>query len=529
MSNLSLFSTRRFFAATALGAALMATAAQGQTITAVMHSSLRVLDPIITTAHITRNHGYMIYDTLLATDHDNKIQPQMVEGWKVSDDGKTYTFTLRDGLKWHDGQPVTADDCVASIKRWAQQDKMGQMMAEMLTGMKAVDAKSFTMSFSEPGDLVLRALAKPSGIAPFMMPKRIAETPATQAIKEYVGSGPFKMVESEFRPGLQVVYEKNQDYVPRKEAPSATAGGKHVYVDRVKWIATPDAMTSVNALVNGEIDYLEQLPYDLAPIVESNDGIKVEVLDPMGYQTVMRMNHLHKPFDNKLIRQAAMYAINQESILQAQIGNPKYYQTCPALFGCGLPYESKAAEEISVKGNIDKAKELLKQGGYDGTPVVILQPTDTPSVNSQPVVIAQALRAAGFKVDMQAMDWQTVVTRRAVQAPPSQGGWNIFATNNTMIEALDPLRAFGVVANGPKAWFGWPDVPAIEKLRLEFARATDEAQRKDLAHKIQALVVEEGVLLPMGQYFVPAAFSKKLSGVMPSPVPVFWNIKKSAG
>lgn len=527
MSNSLHFPVRGLLTATALTAAMMAAGVQAQTITAVMHSSLRVLDPIITTAHITRNHGYMIYDTLLATDEENNVRPQMLEKWTVSDDGKTYTFTLRDGLKWHDGQPVTAADCLASVKRWAQQDKMGQMVMEMVTESKVVDDKSFTLSLSEPGELVLRALAKPSGIAPFMMPARIAETPASQPIKEHIGSGPFKMVESEFQPGLQVVYEKNPDYVPRSEPISGMAGGKQVLVDRVKWISTPDAMTSLNALINGEIDYLEQLPFDLEPLIANNDGFAVEVLDSMGYQTVMRMNHLHKPFDNKQIRQAAMYAINQESILQAQIGNPNYYQTCPALFGCGLPYENDAGHEISVKPDIAKAKELLKEAGYDGTPVLILQPTDTPSVNTQPVVIAEALRAAGFTVNMQAMDWQTVVTRRAVQAPPAEGGWNIFATNNTMIEALDPLRAFGVVANGPKAWFGWPDVPAIEELRLEFARATDDAQRKDLAARIQKLVVEEGVLLPMGQYKVPAVYSKKLEGVLKSPVPVFWNIKKS--
>lgn len=528
MSKQQLFSPRKLLLAAALASAAIAPSLQAQTITAVMHSSLRVLDPIMTTAHITRNHGYMIYDTLLATDADNTIRPQMVEKWEASADGKSYTFTLRDGLKWHDGQPVTADDCIASIKRWAAQDKMGQMMNSQMTEMKALDAKSFVMTFKSPTDLAVRALAKPSGIAPFMMPKRIADTPANQPIKEYIGSGPFKMVTAEFRPGLQAVYEKNTDYLPRKEAASGTAGGKNVYVDRVKWIATPDAMTSVNALISGEIDYLEQLPFDLAPIVENNADINIKVLDPQGYQTVMRMNHLHAPFNNKKIRQAAMYAVDQTSVLQALIGNPKYFKTCAALFGCGLPYDSQAGAEVTVKGNIEKAKALLKEAGYDNTPVVILQPTDTPSVNAQPVVIAQALRAAGFKVDMQAMDWQTVVTRRAVQAEPKAGGWNIFATNNVMAEALDPLRAFGVAANGTQAWFGWPDVPKIEELRVEFSGTTDEAKRKQLAGEIQQLVIDEGVLLPMGQYFVPGAFRKNLTGMLESPAPIFWNIKKSA-
>lgn len=500
--------------------------AQAQTINAVMHSSLRVLDPIITTAHITRNHGYMIYDTLLSTDENNVIQPQMLEKWDVSNDGKTYTFFLRDGLKWHDGEPVTATDSVASIKRWAKHDKMGQMLMGELASMEVLDEKSFVMEFNTATDLALQALAKPSGVTPFMMPKRIAETPENTAITEYIGSGPFKMVVDEFKPGLQVVYEKNTDYVPRTEPASGTAGGKKVLVDKVKWIATPDAMTSVNALVSGEVDYLEQLPYDLAPIVKADKNINIQVLDPQGYQTIMRMNHLHAPFNNKKIRQAAMYAVDQESILQAMIGDPEYYKTCAALFGCGLPYENQEGAEITVKANLDKAKQLLKEAGYDGTPVVILQPTDTPSVNTQPVVIAQALRNAGFKVDMQAMDWQTVVTRRAVQSAPKDGGWNIFSTNNVMAEAFDPLRAFSVAANGNQAWFGWPDIPAIEELRLAFARTPDLEKRKELAKEIQKIAIDEGVVLPMGQYYVPGAFSNQLEGMLNSPVPLFWNITK---
>lgn len=522
------FSIKKFTLAAAMAGALAAGAPlQAQTITAVMQSGIRVLDPVITTAHITRDHGYMIYDTLLGTDADNKIQPQMVEKWDVSADGRSYTFTLRPGLKWHDGQPVTAEDCVASIKRWAAQDKMGQLMTEMMSGMQALDANRFTISFKEPTDIALRALAKTSGITPFMMPRRIAETPPGQPIKEYVGSGPFKMVVSEFKPGLQIVYEKNKDYVPRSEPASGTAGGKVVKVDRVKWITMPDSTTAVNALTNGEIDFIEQMPYDLLPLVESDASIKVDVFDPEGYQSVMRMNHLNPPFDNKLVRQAAMYAVDQQDVLQALIGNPKYFRTCAALFGCGLPYDSQAGAEVTVKGNIAKAKELLKQAGYHNEPVVILQPTDLDTVKAQPVVIAQALRKAGFNVQMQAMDWQTLVTRRASMAPLSEGGWNIFATNNVLAEAFDPLRAFGVAANGKQAWFGWPDVPKIEELRKQFALTTDPAELKKLADQIQALVIEEGVLMPLGQFTVPAVYRKNITGLVRGPIPVFWNLSKT--
>ena len=408
-------SVRALALAASLSAALLcASPANGQTITVVMHSGLRVLDPIITTAYMSRNHGYMIYDTLLATDANNKIQPQMVENWQVSADGKTYTFTLRSGLKWHDGPPVKAEDCLVSIKRWAEQDKMGQIMMTLVADMKVVDDKTFQIALKEPTDVVLSALAKPSGLAAFMMPKRIAETPSAQPIKEHIGSGPFKFVAAEFKPGIKVVYEKNKDYVPRREPASWSAGGKVVHVDRVEWVTMPDHMTTVNALLNGEIDYMENVPYDLLPLVEGKKDIKVEVLDKLGYHTIYRFNHLHPPFNNKLIRQAAMYAVGQEDVLKALVGNPKYYKTCAAVFGCGTPYESSAGADMVVPSNLEKARQLLKEAKYDGTPVVLLQPTDVHVIAAQPVVITNALRKAGFTVDMQAMDWMTLPTNREV-------------------------------------------------------------------------------------------------------------------
>src|SRR5882724_7870496 len=242
----------------ALVAALTSQAiAAGKTITAVMHSDLRIIDPGFTTAYITRDHGYMVYDTLLATDSSFKIQPQMAD-WKISDDKLTYTFTLRDGLKWHDGAPVTAEDCVASLKRWGKVDGMGQKLMSFTAGIEASDAKTITLKLKEPYGLVLESIGKPSSLVPFMMPKRLAETPTVApGIPEQIGSGPFKFVKTEFQPGVKVVYEKNKDYVPRKEAPSWASGGKVVKVDRVEWIYIPDSATAAAAINAGEVDWWE--------------------------------------------------------------------------------------------------------------------------------------------------------------------------------------------------------------------------------------------------------------------------------
>lgn len=501
--------------------------ASAQTVTAVLHSGLRVLDPVVTTAYISRNHGYMIYDTLLATDGNNEIQPQMAEKWEVSDDGKTYTFTLRDGLVFHDGAAVTAEDCVASIQRWASHDTMGQVMLSLVSEMKVIDDKTFSIEMTEPTNLALRTLGKASGTAPFMMPKRIAETPMGQSITEHIGSGPFKWVGDEFQPGLKAVYEKNTDYVPRSEPASGTAGGKVVNVDRVEWVTMPDQMTAVNALMNGEIDFIEQVPYDLLVMLEGRDDITRTIIDQVGYQTMYRFNFLQPPFDNKEARQAAVYAVGQENVLQSLVGNPEYYRVCGAMFGCDMPYESDINAEMVIEPNIEKAKELLAQSDYDGTPVLIAHPTDVAGLAAQPVVIAEALREAGFNVNLQAMDWQTLVTRRTSKRPVSEGGWNIFATNWSILDIQDPLRSGYASANGEGAWFGWPDVPEIEELRKRFALSADADELKEISDEVQRIATEEGIGTPLGQYYNVAAFSNKLSDIPVEPIPLFWSLKKA--
>ena len=519
-------STAAVLTALTLSSGLMAISpASAQTVVAVMNSGLRVLDPIVSSAAITNTHGFMIYDTLLGTDEKFEIRPQMAEKWEISPDKKTYTFTLRDGLKWHDGAPVTAEDCVASIKRWGAQDIMGQLLMGMVSEMKAVDARTFTIVLKEPTDMVLPALAKIGTRTPFMMPKRLAETPPAQQIKEHIGSGPFKFVASEFKPGLKVVYVKNEDYVPRKEPPSWTAGGKVVKVDRVEWVAMPDPLTAANALINKEIDYIETLPYDLLPMFKGNADTQTEILNELGLWTYYRFNFTYPPFNNRLVRQAAMYAVGQEDLLEAMVGNKEYYKTCVAVFGCGTPYESKYGADMLVPANPQKARELLKQANYKNEPVIILHPTDNPGVTTQPIVIADALRKAGFNVDLQSMDWQTVTIRRANRNPPGKGGWAIHATTGPLIGITDPLRNQAVATNGAKAWFGWPDFPEIEKLRAEFAVTTDQAKLKEIAEKIQRLVIDEGVVVPMGQVVSPSARGAHLSGVLKSPVPIFWNIE----
>ena len=513
----------------ALSAALASQAlAAGKTITAVMHSDLRVTDPGLTTAYITRDHGYMVYDTLVATDANFKIQPQMAE-WKISDDKLTYTFTLRDGLKWHDGKPVTAEDCVASLKRWGKNDGMGQKLMDFTASIEATDAKTITLKLKEPYGLVLESLGKPSSLVPFMMPKRLAETEPGKAIAEQVGSGPFKFVQAEFQPGVKVAYEKNTDYVPRKEPASWTAGGKVVKVDRVEWITMPDAQTAVNALQSGDIDFMENPSFDLLQVLEGNKDIKIEILNKFGFQTLGRMNFIHPPFDNVKVRRAAFLAMSQKPVLDALVGNPKYYKICGAVFICDTPLATDVGSETLVKGNgMAAAKKALAESGYDGTPIVIMAPGDVVTLKAQPIVAAQLLREAGFKVDVQATDWQTVVTRRASQKPVKEGGWNMFFTNWVGADVANPVVNVSIGGRGTKGgWFGWAEDAKVEQLRDAFARASTPEDQKKIAADLQKHAYEQAIYIPLGQYFAPSAWRTSLSGVLDGPAtPVFWNIDK---
>jgi peptide/nickel transport system substrate-binding protein len=502
--------------------------AAGKTITAVMHSDLRVIDPGLTTAYITRDHGYMVYDTLVATDSNFKIQPQMAE-WKVSDDKLTYTFTLRDGLKWHDGKPVTAEDSVASLKRWGKNDGMGQKLMDFTASIEAPDPKTIVLKLKEPYGLVLESLGKPSSLVPFMMPKRLAETEPGKAIAEQIGSGPFKFIQAEFQPGVKVAYEKNTDYVPRKEPASWTAGGKVVKVDRVEWITMPDAQTVVNSLQSGDIDFAENPSFDFLPVLEANKDLKVETLNKFGFQTLGRMNFLHPPFDNVKVRRAAFLAMNQKPVLDALVGNSKYYKICGAIFVCDTPLATEVGAESLVKGNgMAEARKLLAESGYDGTPIAVMAPGDVVTLKAQPIVAAQLLREAGFKVDVQATDWQTVVTRRASQKPIKEGGWNMFFTNWVGADVANPIANVSVGGRGTKGgWFGWAEDAKIEQLRDAFARAGTPDEQKKIAADIQKHAYEQVIYIPLGQYFAPSAWSTKLTGVLDGPAtPVFWNIEK---
>jgi peptide/nickel transport system substrate-binding protein len=501
--------------------------APGKTLRFIPEADLRVLDPIWTTAYITRNHGYMVYDTLFAIDHDFKPQPQMVDKWSVSDDKLKWTFTLRDGLRFHDGAPVRSADCIASIQRWSKRDVLGNTLDAVVASMDAVDDKTFTITLREPFPLMLEALGKPSAVAPFIMPERIAKTDPNEQIKEAIGSGPFTFVREEWEPGHKTVYRKNTNYVPRKEAPDWASGGKVVKVDRVEWIYIPDAATASAAISAGEVDWWQQLPSDLVPLLAKNKDLVVTNVDPLGSQGILRFNHTLPPFNNPKMRQALLYAVDQSEYMTAIAGDKKNWKTCYSFFACGTPMSNEAgADPLKGKRNLEKAKQLVKESGYNGEKVVLLSATDQPIVHSQALVTNELLKSIGINSDLQAGDWGTLITRRASKEPIDKGGWNIFFTWIVAPDTASPAINFALRGNGDRAWFGWAKDDKIEQLRTQWLKAPDLAAQKKLAADIQAEGFQSVPYVPTGQFVIPTAYRKNLDGVIVAPIVFLWNVDK---
>jgi peptide/nickel transport system substrate-binding protein len=500
-----------------------------KTLRFIPQADLRSIDPIWTTAYVTRNFGYLVFDTLFALDKDFKPQPQMVDKWTVSDDKLIYTFTLRPGLKWHDGTPVRAADCVASIQRWAKRDPFGQKMMDSVDAITADSDSGLTIKLKSPFPLLLNALGKLSSNVPFMMPERLAKTDPFQQIPEAIGSGPFKFVKEEWQPGHLAVFVKNADYVPRSEPPSLAAGGKIAKVDRIEWLYIPDGATASAALKAGEADWYEQPTSDMLPVFAGDPDIKVAIVDPLGNIGVLRFNHTLPPFDNPKMREAVLNLVNQKDYMAAVAGDEKYWKTCAAIFVCGgTPFETTAGADALLHGpNIEKAKALIKEAGYNGEKIVLLSATDQPIVQNQALVTQEALTKAGLNVQLDANDWGTLITRRASKEPIDKGGWNLFHTWTSAPDMLSPALNGPLRTNGAKAWFGWPTDPKLEELISDWFKAPDYDAQKKLAADIQVeAFTQEIPYVPTGQFVIPTAYRKNIYGIISSPVVFMWNVEK---
>ncbi|HWK43874.1 MAG TPA: ABC transporter substrate-binding protein [Stellaceae bacterium] len=495
----------------------------------IPQSDLAVLDPIWTTAYVTRNHGFMVFDTLFGQDAQFKAQPQMLEGAVTEADGKLWKLTLRPGLKFHDGTPVLARDCVASIQRWGKRDSFGQALMAATDELSAADDRTIVFRLKQPFPLLPDALGKTGSNVPVMMPERLAKTDPFTQVTEMVGSGPFRFKADERVTGSRVVYERFADYQPRQGASSFTAGQKIAHFDRVEWNVIPDSATAAAAMQSGEMDWWENPPGDLLPLLKRNNKLGVVVQDPTGSLGYMRPNFLYPPFDNPAFRRALLGAVNQTDFMTAAAGtDTSLWHTPVGVFCPSSPMASTVGMgALGAKPDMDKVRAEIKASGYKGEPVVVMGAEDFPIIKAIVSVGVDMMQQAGVNVDYQAVDWGTVVQRRTKKDPPDKGGWNVFFTYWSGLDNFNPASDLAIRGNGDKGWFGWPTMPKLEELRAQWFDAPDDATQKKICGEIQQTVFDEVPFYPLGQLYQPTAYKKELSGVLDGFV-LFWNVKRDA-
>ncbi len=513
--------------ATALAAPRVVRAAAQTTLKFIPQDDVAVLDPIWSTADVSRNHAHAIFDSLYGMDASFAAKPQMVAGAKVENDGKLWELTLRDGLKFHDNTPVLARDCVASLQRWGKRDAFGGVLMSLTDELSVPSDTVIRFRLSKPFALLPDALATPENMAA-MMPERLAKTDPYTQVTEMVGSGPFRYLANERVSGSREVYQKFEGYVPRPDGvPSFTAGPKIAYVDRVEWTVVPDPATAAAALASGETDWWENPTIDLVAQLKRNKDITVTVRDTTGEMGCMRFNQLYPPFDNAAIRRVVVSAINQQDVMDAVAGaDPSLIKVPNGLFAADTPLANDAGLDV-MKGAADPApfKKALEAAGYKGERIVVLAASNFPNINAMAEVGADVLKRIGFNVDYQALDWGTVVQRRASREPASKGGWNVFFTFLGGTGNISPAAHLALRSNGDKAWFGWPNLPKVEALRLAWFDAPDLAAQQKIARQLQAQALQDVPYVPMGMYYQPTAFRNSIHDVRDG-FPQFYGVKK---
>jgi peptide/nickel transport system substrate-binding protein len=499
----------------ALARPALAQGPAAHTLRFIPQADVTAVDPMSTTSYGVRNHGHMCWDTLYGLDTDFVPRPQLAEGHVVGPDGLRWTFTLRDGIRFHDNEPVRAEDAIASIRRWMLRDSLGQSLAERLEEMTALDDRRFTLRLKRPFGPMLAALGKPSSYPCFVFPRRFAEIDPARPFTEVVGSGPYRFVAEERLSGARVVYRRFEGYRPAPAPPSLLGGAKLAHFERVEFRIMPDAGTASAALQAGEIDWWEQVAADLRPVLRRHRDIVLERVDFGGLNAMLRFNHLHPPFDNPAIRRALLHSVAQSDFMQAVAGSDR------ALWQDGIgafPRSSPLANDegmaaITGPRSTDRARAALREAGYANQKVTVLHPTDVVNNNAMTTVLTDTLRRSGLDAESATSDWGTVLQRRARREPPGQGGWNALVVVFGGIDLDNPGQHPLLRANGTNAWFGWPTSPALEALRDEWMDAPSLEAQRAIARRLQAQFWTDLPFIPLGQFFTDSAWRRDISGV----------------
>ncbi len=502
--------------------------AEQNVLRVVIESDPPSLDPTQSTSAVVTYFADLVYEPLFAYDSKGSVQPQLVQNYTVSEDHLKYTFTLRDGATFHDGKPVKSADVIASLERFFSKDSSGSELKKRIKALQTSDDKSFTMTLSEPYGFVLDVLAKRTPTIPYIYPAWTIAAGTGVPISDHIGSGPYIYDPQASRPGSVLTLRRNPQYAGRAEPQDLLAGSRKGGSDVIELHSMPDSQTAANALTAGEVDFISDLDPDLVEQLQTTPGIVVGPFDPRSGTILLRFNSLTPPFNDARARRAVAMVTDQSQYFPLVTARPEDGKECKSIFTCDSPYTNFVGSDVIGNMDVDAAKKLVKESGYDGTPIVVLQPTDVPNLKAIALVAAQQLRSIGFNVEVAASDWATLIQRRALKVPQSEGGWNLFVTTATADQLDSPLNSLPANMNCETSWAGWPCDKVAEDIKSAFEKATSVDERKKLAADFQARILEVMPYVPAGQFVSLSAWSDKLQSIAKGPGAPFYGIVKKA-
>lgn len=494
------------FALAALPAPFALAQAGGDSANLAMIGEPPSMDLHSSTADLVGILAQHIYETLYTFDANFNIRPMLAKDMpEISADGLTYTIALRENVPFHNGRMMDAEDVVASLNRWVELTPRGKSVGTTLAGISATGPLTVEVKFTKPTPSFLAHMGLPSAIAGIMAKETIANP-----LEEFIGTGPYKFVER--KPDAYVLMTRFDDYAARDDEPSGYAGRREAKLKELRFIPVPNANTRVEGVLAGQYHFADQLPVESAGRFRGNAAVTPILTMPFGFMYFVT-NTAEGPFTNQKLRQAWQASLNCEEIMMVGFGDPEFFQVVPEHFPEGNPFHSKAGAEVYNKGDLEAAKKLLAEAGYDGTPIRILNSKAYEFHHRMALVMAENMKAVGFNVELDVVDWATLIQRRA-----EKGLWDIYITHSSFL----PEPMLSPPQLGDQAP-GWWDSPAMKEALAAFNSENDPVKRGQLWGDVQKVVYDEVPYFRPGNFAALTAASSKIKGYDPMPYPAFWN------
>jgi peptide/nickel transport system substrate-binding protein len=467
------------------------------------------IDMHSTTAVITREIGVNVFETLYALDARYQPVPHLAEGHEVADAGKRYVIRLRKGVRFHSGKEMTAADVVASLRRWGAVSSPGKSIFRTVEAVEARDPATVEIRLKEPSATLLPGLAQ-LGSAAAIYPKEVVDAAAGGPLKEYVGTGPFRFVEH--RPDRHIKLARFDGYAGRAEPANGLAGQRTPYVDELYFMPVPDYAIRQAGIQTGEYQYAQQIKPDQYERLRGTAGVEPVVVKPYGWAVIV-LNMKTGPMTDRRLRQAAQAALDIEPMMLAAMGHRDFFRLDPGLYFQEQAWHSRAGAELYNQKAKDRARQLLREAGYQGQPLRWIVTTEYEHHYKPALVAKTQLEEVGFKIDLQVSDWATVVQRR--NKPEL---WDLFSTAFTF--EPEPATTPQLLCD----WPGWWCNPEKEQLFQAFTRETDVRKRHALLEKMQVLFYQDAGRLRLGDYFRLDARRREVQGYRPGPYMHFWGV-----